>query len=289
MARIKNFGIIGGDKRQLALADSISSDGYSVCVAGFEALELDTSAKRASVDEVISCSDCIILPLPATRDLKTLNAPFSESAILLDDKFVNSMRGKTVFCGIAPTLLQTSAAWREVKVQDYYEREDFMIKNAVPTAEGAIELAMREYLGTISGSSCLVAGFGRIGKVLARMLAGIGANVTVSARKAADLAWIGVLGYRPVKTAQIRQTRGYQIIFNTIPAMTFDEQTLVACAEGALIIDLASPPGGVDFEAAERLGLHAIQALSLPGKVAPLAAGEITKTTIYNMLEEEDE
>ena len=53
-----------------------------------------------------------------------------------------------------------------------------------------------------------------------------------------------------------------------------------------MLIDLASKPGGVDFSAAKELGIHAVQALSLPGKTAPRAAAEIIKNTIYNMMEE---
>lgn len=45
-------------------------------------------------------------------------------------------------------------------------------------------------------------------------------------------------------------------------------------------------PTGVDFDAAARLGVKAIWALSLPGKVAPVTAGRVIKNTIYNILSE---
>ena len=51
-----------------------------------------------------------------------------------------------------------------------------------------------------------------------------------------------------------------------------------------LIIDLASRPGGVDFEAAGELGLKTIWALSLPGKVAPITAGGIIRDTVLHMM-----
>ena len=51
-------------------------------------------------------------------------------------------------------------------------------------------------------------------------------------------------------------------------------------------MDLASKPGGVDMEAASRLGVRVIWALSLPGKVAPVTAGKIIRDTIYHILNE---
>ena len=68
--------------------------------------------------------------------------------------------------------------------------------------------------------------------------------------------------------------------------MIFDAHTLAKTASNALVIDLASMPGGVDFRAAERLGIKAIHALSLPGKVAPKTSGIIIKNAVYNIIRE---
>ena len=284
MAKISNFGVIGGDERQIAMAKSISNDGYNVYISGFEKYN-DISSNN--LDYTILKSECIILPLPVTKDNITINAPFSDTNIILNDGLAKKMKNKKVFCGMSSKLYKTSDVWKSVDIYDYYNREDYAIKNAVPTAEGAIAIAMSEYSGTINGSRCLITGFGRIGKVLAGMLKGLGACVTVSARKQSDLAWIEILGYNPIKTSNIYKTNGYDLIFNTIPYMIFDSHTLALSATDSIVIDLASLPGGVDFNAARRLGIKAIQALSLPGKVAPKTAGEITKKTIYNMLEED--
>ena len=54
------------------------------------------------------------------------------------------------------------------------------------------------------------------------------------------------------------------------------------------MIDLASKPGGIDFSAAAMLNLKVIWALSLPGKVAPVTSGEIIKTAIFNIINEEE-
>lgn len=131
------------------------------------------------------------------------------------------------------------------EIFDYGARDDFAILNALPTAEGAIECAMREYEGTILGSKCLVTGFGRIGKILAHKLVLLGANVTVSARKPSDLAYVKALGYNALNTENLRTVKRFDIVFNTIPRLIFDRELLMNTDTNTLIIDLASLPGGL--------------------------------------------
>lgn len=291
VVNINSFGIIGGDKRQLSMARAISADGYTVYLTGFERLEqlLGTFGGSVAIEEAAMFSEAVILPLPVSKDGKFLNAPFSETKIPLDDHFAMLLKGKKVFCAMKERLLKTSKLWNSNLVYDYMDREELNVFNAVPTAEGALEIAMGEYLGTVNGSRCLVTGFGRIGKVLAKILHGIGAEVYVSARKKEDLAWIELLGYIPVNNADLTEYGDFDIIFNTVPHMILDAQVLAKIAQNAVIIDLASVPGGVDFDSAKRMGISTVHALSLPGKVAPKTSGEIIKNTIFNILEEEQQ
>ncbi len=288
MISFNSIGVIGGDRRMLSTAKSISSDGITVLLGGFDKLEnvYGIEEERATPSEVALCSEIIILPLPLTKDGKTLNAPFSVDEIVLDDKFAKMMQGKRVYCSMKEKLLKTSKFWNAQLLFDYFDREELNVLNCVATAEGAIEIAMREHIGTINGSKVLVAGYGRIGKVLSSMLKGIGADVYVSARKKEDLAWIELSGYKAIKNEEINKVNDLDVIFNTVPSMIFDSRTLAHIAQKSIVIDLASKPGGVDFASAKRMGINAIHALSLPGKVAPKSSGEIIKNTIFNMLEE---
>lgn len=285
----EGFGILGGDKRQIALAESIAADGFRVFICGFDNVMFKNNVIKADLKETISKCENIILPLPVTTDGLYLKMNFSSDKILLNGDFAELLLGKRVFGGMMERLYKTSEIWNSADTADtfdYYTREDFAVQNAIPTAEGAIETAMREFPGTVHGSQCLVAGFGRVGKTLAWMLRGIGANVTVSARKPSDLAWIKAYGYIPVLTENACKKRQYDIIFNTVPSVIFNRTLLTEMSKNTLIIDLASPPGGVDFQSAEEIGVKAVCALSLPGKVAPKAAGEIIKNTIYNIIRE---
>lgn len=280
MFNIKSFGIIGGDKRQLYCARAIADDGYSVSVCGFDKCGELYGLDNTDLLTVLRVSDAFILPLPCSRDGESINAPFSGSRMLLGEEELAVIGSKPVFAGMKSRLSLDGCT-----VYDYSTREEFAVENAVPTSEGAIEIAMREYEGTIHSSSCLVTGYGRIGRVLAAMLAGLGARVTVSARSCRDLAFIRAAGFEAMRSDSL--SGSYDIIFNTVPFMLFDACTLARTAAGALVIDLASMPGGVDFEAAKRLSVRTIHALSLPGKAAPKSSGTIIKNAVYNIIREE--
>lgn len=177
---------------------------------------------------------------------------------------------------------------------DYSENELFQIRNALPTAEGAVELAMHELPVTLAGTPVAVIGYGRIGKVLAHLLRAMDAEVTVAARKSSDLAWITLNQYRPLriepaggKSSLAALGERCRVIFNTVPHWLFDRAVLSALRPDTLIIDLASSPGGVDPQAASDCGIRVIRALSLPGKCAPQTAGEIIADAVVTMMARE--
>lgn len=283
---IKSFGIIGGDKRQLFLAKSISDSCYDVILGGFDKLQSTGALVLADVKTAVLESDAVIFPLPSVRTDRSINTPFSDNTVILDDEEISALLRKPVFVAMRDRFLKAYPQLRDARVFDYSAKEEFSVLNALPTAEGALQCAINEYEGTISGSKCLVVGFGRIGKILSKTLRALDADVTVSARKEEDFAYIKALGYKTQNTTKLKNVIGYDLVFNTVPAMIFDKTLLMNTDRNTIIIDLASLPGGVDFEAAHKFNTDAVRALSLPGKVAPKTAGEIIKTTVFNIIEE---
>ncbi len=163
------------------------------------------------------------------------------------------------------------------------------ITNALPTAEGAVQLAMEHLPITIHGARVLVVGFGRVGKLTAQRFAALGARVSVAARSCEQLARPQAMGYGAEHIAQrAGWLCGYDLVVNTGPSRVLGRPELEDVREDCLILDLASKPGGVDLACAGQLGLTVVWALSLPGKVAPVTAGAAIKSTIYNMLRERD-
>ena len=170
---------------------------------------------------------------------------------------------------------------------DILKREDLSVLNAVSTAEGTIKIAIEETPKNLHGSNILVLGFGRIGKVLSNMLKGLGAKVSCEARKNSDLAWIKAYGYEPIPLPTLKDNLNrFDIIINTIPYIILDKENLENVKRDALVIDLASNPGGVDRDEIKNQKIKFIWALSLPGKISPVTSAEFIKETLYNIFNE---
>lgn len=282
------FAVIGGDMRQAKLAEMLAADGHWVSTFAIDKLRLENGVtQRSSVKEAVDPAHCVILPLPVTSREGLLNAPLS-FGIHTTHEIFSALRPDQIVCaGRVDEQTAKIAAEAGIELIDYLKREELAVSNAVAAAEGAIQLIMEETAITVCHSKCLVIGFGRIGKILCHRLRGLGAYVTATARKVEDLAWIRAYGYEACETDKIDGTLGnYDVIVNTVPARILGEERLREIKRGALCLDLASKPGGIDFSAASKLGVKAVWALSLPGEVAAVTSGRIIRDTIYNILRE---
>ncbi len=285
----ENFTLIGGDERNISTANRLCDLGMNVSVFGFieDCIFHQRIHRPKTLQEAIKPANYILLPLPYSTNNETINTPLYDKTISIYDILSLIDNQQTIFAGKLNKLICAELENKNIPYFDYSIREEFAVLNAIPTAEGAILIALRELPFTINGSDCLVLGFGRIAKILAHALKGMGAQVFVSARRHSDLAFIKSYGYDAVPINQMAQiVENKQIIFNTVPHLLLDREALSHVPKNSLIIDLASKPGGTDFEAAEKLGLKTVHALSLPGKVAPLTAGTIICDTILNIIKE---
>ncbi len=271
------FGVLGGDTRQEKLAAWLAEQGQRTVTWGL--------GGDGPLEEALA-QDCLVLPLPVSRDGERLHTPLGREILALEDLWSRLRPGQRIFGGQVTAEMVRAVQAQGAVIEDYFRREELQVRNAVSTAEGAIQRAMERTDRTLHRMPCLVMGYGRIGKVLSHRLAGLGAIVTVSARKSADLAWIEAMGHRAVKTGEA-PLEDFRLIFNTIPAPVLGEPQLRRLREDCLLIDLASAPGGVDRQAAEALGISAVQALALPGQAAPRTAAEAIGQTIFTILEEQ--
>lgn len=282
----RTFLAAGGDLRFVTLAERLAEDNR-VYAAGFDG-NVSISEKVQVVDRVSDLRervDCLILPLPASPDGVTVRTPYSGRSISLESLAPAVKEGGIVFGGLITPEVRKIFESRKADVIDYAAREEFAVLNAVATAEGAIQVAMEELATTLSGRKVLILGAGRIAKVLIDALSGFHTEITVAARKCSDLAWARVYGCRSVPIGDMDGLLGdFDIIFNTVPAVILDEKRLKRTRPGCLVIDLASKPGGVDFETAGMLGVKTVWLLSLPGKVAPVTSGEVIAETVRNIL-----
>lgn len=284
----KRFTVLGGDLRSIKLANLIAAEGNKVDIYGFKNAGFELGMEESpNLESAIKESDIVIGPLPCSNDNETINTPFHHEKININDVFKMMNKNQLFIAGrISEKILHAASVYNVYSV-DLLEREEMAVLNAIPTAEGAIQIAMEEMPITLHNSNAMILGFGRIGKILAKMLLGLGCNVYVEARKYSDLAWIKGYGYKAVHIAELEKNiSNMDVIFNTIPQVVIDTNMLKNIKKEGLIIDLASKPGGVDFEKAKEMGVKTIWALSLPGKVAPITAAEFIKDTIYNIINE---
>ena len=288
MKHIK-IAFIGGDLRQISAARYFACKGATVNVWGFDGCRLPE--KVQGKDDLQSACDgagAIILPLPYGKEGE-LNCPLTEQQPNLAELLPAVSPEAIIMGGKLDAEAYGLAKAHNNKITDYYGREELSVLNAVPTAEGAVETAMRELPVTLFGSKMAITGFGRIGKVLAKALCALGADVTVFARKPEARAWARIYGCKAEAADNMEEKLSeFVCIFNTVPAPVLGARELCAVRDGALVIELASAPGGVDKGAAEKAGVRVITALSLPGRVAPDSAGEIIAETIENILLQEE-
>ncbi|MBP0959342.1 MAG: dipicolinate synthase subunit DpsA [Oscillospiraceae bacterium] len=273
--------VAGGDLRQVFLAMSLSRE-YNTYIYGIDDEAYTENLKK---DDGKDIYDAVILPIPVTNDGETLFTPFSEKKILLSEIAEKVKKGGIIFGGRFGSS-EKMFKEKEIETIDYLSREELSVMNAVATAEGALGIAMEESPETIFGNKILITGFGRIAKTLAKILVSMGANVTVCARKKSDIAWAEIFGCKGSDFSLLDEKSDFKIIFNTVPTEIFTKERLSLLNPSAVIIDLASKPGGVDFSSASLMGIKTIWALSLPGKVAPVTSGEIIAKTIRNILTE---
>lgn len=280
----RKFGILGGDFRQIYLAEKISKDNHKVFLFGFDKLNNDLPfSVLDNIYEVIDKSEYIILPLPETRDGIHLYCPFSGTETICNGKIFNFLKEKIVFGNLRKFTEYTE----KINFYDYAKTEEFQIMNAVPTAEGAIKIAINKSSETLFGKNCLITGFGRIGKMLSNRLKNFGVNITLASRNNEEIAWAKSLGYNCIDlNSIICEIKNYDLIFNTIPSVIFTKEVLAKCKKSVFIIDIASEPGGIDKKEAEKFKINYTHSLGIPGKMFSKSAAKIIYDSIQKIIKE---
>lgn len=287
------FSVIGGDHRQIVIIKKLLALGHCVklfsigapigCISG---AEITSSAEKALAE-----CDALLLPLPMSRDGININLTSSEQPLQITYLFglLSKKKNPLVFGGLVSKEIHEQAKNAGIELIDYYECEELQQKNALPSAEGAIMVAMENTDRVIEGMNVLVCGYGRIGKILAHKLKLLGASVSVAARRDEVLCEIAMIGFKPV---DLKNTDGFlyasqcsDVIFNTIPRQIFTRQIIDKTETDPLYIEIASAPGGIDLTSARTRGMRLVFAPSLPGKYAPSSAGEYIFETIKDILD----
>ncbi|KPV57727.1 dipicolinate synthase subunit A [Paenibacillus sp. A3] len=283
--------LIGGDARQLEVIHKCSELDASVFLFGFDNLQNGSSGitKAELTPEALVALDAVILPAVGTDDQGNVDSLFSSKELRLTPEHIAALpKHAIVFTGMAKPYLRELCSNEGIGLIELFDRDDVAIYNSIPTAEGAVMMAIQNTDITIHGSESMVLGFGRTGATLARTLQGMGAKVRVGVNKPEYYARAIEMGMNPFYTQElISHVSQVDLLFNTIPAMVVTAQVIANIPHRAIIIDLASKPGGTDFRYAEKRGVKAMLAPGLPGIVAPKTAGRIIADTLTRIIMED--
>lgn len=285
-----SVAVLGGDDREPVLVLELVRLGAAVRVAGISKLAGHRGVQLfENVEEAVRDAGFVILPMPGIDEQGRIKAKYGVRPLLLNEDVMRSFDDRCVLItGFARPRLKEMVSGRGLRLVEIAERDEIAILNSIPSAEGAIQMAMEATDITIHGSRAFVLGFGRCGMTLARMLAALGARTSVAARKPGDLARITEMGMEALTYGQLNDRIGEaDCVFNTVPSMVLDSVLLQKTKPAVYICDIASAPGGVDFIAAKALGRRAELAPGLPGKVAPRTAGQILARVIPDIIARE--
>lgn len=275
----KHIIVLSGDERNIQVMKQMAKKTMQITAVGFSSEDIKQDhITHLNISEVnFSSADAILLPIAGVDNNGNISVRGSdEKLVLTKELLAQTPEHCLVFSGGANQTLRNIVNSANRTLVPIFERDDVAIANSIPTAEATLQIAMEETKQIIQGTNVTIIGFGRIGTTMARLFHQVGANVTVAARNDSDIAKIKTLRYQAVYSEHMTDVlMQSKIIINTVPALLLDKNALHHIQSDNLIIDVASKPGGVDFDTAKLLGIKTIHALALPGKVAPITAGNI--------------
>jgi dipicolinate synthase subunit A len=285
------IAVIGGDARQLEVVRKLTELDAKLLLVGFEQLDhAFTGAVKEKMEDInFKELDSVILPVRGTdSDGKVETIFSSEEVVLTEEMIKNTPEHCTFYAGISNDYLDEIFKKVDRKLVLLFERDDVAIYNSIPTVEGAIMMAIQHTDFTIHGSNVAVLGLGRVGMSVARSFQALGAKVKVGARKSEDIARISEMALAPFHLNDLAaEMKNVDICINTIPFPIITAKVIANMPVHTLIIDLASKPGGTDFRYAEKRGIKALLAPSLPGIVAPKTAGQILANALGLLIQGE--
>lgn len=286
-----NVLIMGGDARHLIVMKHLADQGAQIYLIGYETATINHESIHKTTEKKLDFSmlDAIVLPVGGTNLEGKMEATYATSEVkLTHDMIAKTPEHCVIYTGTTNAYLESLAKSHKRSLVVLFARDDLAIYNSIPTAEGTLHLAIEETDHTIHGSNVFILGFGRVGMTVAQTFYAMGAKVSVAARRSEDLARIYQLGYQAIKLADLKQhLTDIDLCINTIPYLILNKDVISVMNPNTLIIDLASAPGGTDFNFAQQKGIKAIHALGLPGKTAPKSAGLIIGKVLLDLLVEQ--
>lgn len=270
------IAVVGGDEREQEIARLAAAEGAAVSAYGFPwpAAGIDGVTLAESAAAALRGARYALFPIPGIAGDGSLFAPSASEPIIPDEALLRELAPRShVILGAADDRLRRTAEATGVSLLEYETDEELMLLRGPAIVEGLLQEVIANTRVTIHGSAVATVGHGTIGSLIARTFVLLGARVTVVARSPIQRAAARAAGADAVPLEELADVVGRAaILISTVPAPVVGREVLAAMTAGALVVDIAAPPGGVDLAAARELGLVAIWARGL-GRRAPVTVG----------------
>ena len=272
-----NFMIIGGDSRFSYIRTILENKEYT-------AKRIYPGDYRA---DDFQTTDVFILPVPVTRDNININTPLAGEYFYIGDFLRLLPENCIVAGGLFSDELSEKLEKKNIRVFDYYKDEKLTEENAIPTAEGVLGILINAVPSTIYELPCAVTGYGKCAKAIVKALRCLGADITVFARNPNDIKDAINRGLKAFLFNEMsREANRFDAVINTVPARVICKEIINNLRKDCELIEIASTPFGIDFDAAKERGINTIKAGSLPGRICPKTAGEIICNSVLSFIKE---
>ena len=259
--------VLTADKRQQKLAALLDGEMISY------AWEENTSKKEP-------CEKIYVLPTPVSKmdQNPKVKEKLKEELRKVSAEDVVDVK---VFGGVINLEWKLFLEEYQIPYWDFMKLPEVVEGNGWITAEATIAEVLLQSETSIYGQNILVTGYGCCGEKIAKLFAKLGARVIVAARRAQVRKQIQSDGFLAIDFEEMQQALvNVTTVINTVPSLVLNEDCIRRMPRGSLIVDIASKPGGTDFEAAKRYGVKAKLALGLPGIYTTSSSALLLKNAI---------
>lgn len=246
------IGMLGGDKREQEIARRAAATGAQVSACGFPWPEGGIPGVKHSNDPAVVLKDArfALFPIPGIAASGALFAPAAAAPIIPDHALLSAMAPRAhIILGWGDDNLKAHAKALSITLHEYEWDRSLMLQRTPAIIEGLLRIVIENTAITIHNSTACVVGQGTIGAVLTRYLVALGAHTHVAARNPEQKAAAFVAGATPHALDELEALAPeLDFVFSTVPSRVVGEDVLARLRKSALIVDLAAPPGGVDFD-----------------------------------------
>ena len=270
------IAVVGGDRREQEIARCAAAEGATVRAFGFPwpPLNIEGVVQAQSAREALKDADVALFPIPGIAPDGALFAPSCPDRIVPDREMMAAMRKPAhVILGWADAILKAHCEALGITIHEYEWDQDLMLLRGPAIVEGMLRVIIENTDITIHRAHVCMVGQGTIGTLATRTLVALGARVHVAARNAVQRATAYAAGAEPHELSELANVLPTaDILVSSVPAQLVGRELLATMKARALLVDLAAPPGGIDRDAAQELGLKFIWARGL-GSRAPITVG----------------